>query len=374
MRALIATLGSCLALLLAVDAGVPLVLRSESFENVAIRDQRDDFGGFFARQIREVAAAWGVGLSRRHRAWDALPALKSPDELRVFLFGNSIALFAIEPHALERRLAEEFPTRDVSVTSLAFAATGTPEAGFLVDAALRKQADVIVLTPSLSGLWESEGKRAPRLRERFDPDAAQGASPSEWLRGLARRHWALYRERFELRDFALGSLPAGFGGGSDRALAEAVEAISAAAGSGDVARLIDTYRQHAAMHLAEGAVLSRRIGPDSPAYAWVDRVGARVQGSAALGLAVFMPVNPVFRAARPVPGYEAYHLDPVYVRETARRVLERYAAAGLSAVDRTDALPAEAFFDPVHANSRGMRAFTRELAELLAQTIRHDRP
>ena len=44
-------------------------------------------------------------VSRAHRSLQSIPDAKAPDELRVFLIGNSSALFSIIPHLVEERIA-----------------------------------------------------------------------------------------------------------------------------------------------------------------------------------------------------------------------------------------------------------------------------
>jgi hypothetical protein len=95
-----------------------------------------------------------------------------------------------------------------------------------------------------------------------------------------------------------------------------------------------------------------------------------VRTARAVGVAIFLPVNPLFRDAQATAAVPRYRLDDGNIRDLVSRTLEIYHAAGFVTADRVDAVPATGFFDLVHMNGAGMRAFSDEAATIIATAVR----
>ena len=368
---LLVTLLVTLVLVVCLDQVVPRLLTRERMTEMAVADGAAVFGQFVRLQLQELRDDVNVSVARIHTRWAALPDTVAADELRVALIGNSTALFAVVPGVLEERFATALPGCRVSVLPLLFPAVTVADEGLLVDAALAKHAAMVVVFPNLKGLVEGESPIAARLQALFGhdlDDAGVGAAMRGWL----DRHWETFRQRHALRQLAVRTVwpPARSAAGETDAVAAALRDIAGAAGRGDMDEILATYRRHRMRTFVGTPVFQRRLSPESPVFGTVAAIASTIGASDALGVAVFLPVNPVFRDPRVTDGFPRYHLDDAYTRALAARVLETYASAGLETADRLDALPAQAFIDLVHVNGDGTRAFTDDVAGLLLEVWR----
>lgn len=374
MRRLLLALVGAVALVLALDRGVPLVLSDSAAAERAASEQHEAVASIVYRRLSDLRVGMGATISRAQREWEAIPTRKAPDELRVFIIGNSTALFSILPQVVERRLRAAFPERDVSVHSLMIPGVMIGGEALLARAALAKRADVVVLTPNTKELGEEFGDQTrTTLEQAFALDTAVTASgPAERLRAFLRRHWRLYRYRDELREIALRRVARRRGGVDEetQAITVGVRAIAEAAARGDMHVLVDAYRTHRMGTLIDAVAKRPHVPDDSPLFDAMRAMAREITQAGALGIGIFLPMNPIFHAARTAAEYRYYYVDDAYLRALAARTLGIYRDAGFVTANRIDALPAPAFIDLSHANADGLRAFSDEAARTIEIAIR----
>jgi hypothetical protein len=376
MARLLTMLAVVVALLAALDR-FAASFAPPSIEMVAINVERQEqYRHAIALQFDELRADVDRLVTATHVRWDALPDSKGPRELRIVLVGNSSAMFALAPSALQDGLGAAFPGRDVTVTPLFLPGARVLDEEVLVRAALTKHADVIVVTPSLKGLVAGPSPLSGRIRKLFGERALprRQTDPSAIVDDLLERHWRLYRDRGLLRTRLVDALARRFVWRVDadrsRDVDAAFAAISASAARSDVRDLVETYRSYGMGGLLAGPIFRDRLQPRSPVFAAVTRLATNVRTGGVLGIAIFMPVHPLFRDAAATAGFPDLQLDDAYVKPLATRVLGIYAAAGFTTFDRVDALPAAAFIDLIHVNADGMQSFSREIAVTLIDALR----
>lgn len=376
MARLLAALTAVVLILVAVDRVIPLLLTAETATGRLIAEQEDAYSRIVNRQILELRANTESLFARAHRQWESIPTVKRADELRVFLIGNSAGMFSIVPRTVEAALAEAYPGRDVSVHSLMLPAVTVGAETTLIKAAIAKQADVIVVTPNLKGLVTESISGVTELAELwFGAGNAQAVSPNsaDVVRSFLHRHWATYRARYEIRAVLLQAASQWTGlltnANETTAVSEAIAAISRAADSGDLRSLTAAYRQHHMGMLIGSPVFRRRLPLTSPVFETTARNARLVRESGAMGVAVFLPVNPIFRDASATKDFPKLQVDDAYVRQLGDRTLRIYRQAAFAAVNDVDALPASAFIDLVHVNAQGTRTFSRRLAAVIGRAV-----
>jgi hypothetical protein len=354
---------------LAVDAARRSVdRRVETFRHVVFRN------------MEETQRSVNAAISRAYRRLEALPDEKEPLELRVVLIGNSAGLFAIAPAEVERRLAAAYPTRRVRLSALLIPDIGVRDERLLVRAALAKSPDLIVLLPNLKGLILGRQVRMRFVRELFGAaeDLPPLERPGEGLRRLLVRHWQLFRARDELRALAVGAvadrLPGDARSAERRAIQAAFAEIEDAASRRDVAGLLAAYRAHGLERFIPEAMPSKPVPRDAPIFRVMGRTAGDVQAAGVRGIAIFLPVNPLFRDPEATRGSEAVRVDDDTLRRISAITLTLYARAGFATADLLDALPPTSFIDLVHANAEGMRSFTEKVATLAIQTLQLEPP
>jgi len=365
-----------LVILTSLDPLVSRLMYSEFATNRRIEDTESDLAPFMLNRFREMLAAIGASDARTYEGWAAIPDVRGPTELRVFVIGNSAAIFSIAPTQVERRLAEAFPDREVSVTPLAFPATGVGEERTLARAALAKHADVVVFTPSLAGIGERDPQRVLRIRDLFALVGEGDAERSliDRLRSVRYRHWLLYRSRDRLRELALNlatsAVPAWGSASRDLEVTRAaLAAIAVVSRLGDGRLLVETYAARGLDGLIGTPVFHRRIPSDSPIFDQMRRNAREVTEAGALGVALFLPANPIFRNASVMGELPEYLVDDTYVRALAERTLGVYRDAGFYTADGLDALPPWAFLDLTHGNAEGIATFSEEAASIVIDAI-----
>jgi hypothetical protein len=378
MSRLVLVVAGVLAILVALDRAVPRLLRGERALDAVAAEGEDTYR---RRTLAQFQALRGMGeaqLARIRRRWEALPEEKAPDELRIFIIGNSAAIFSIVPALVERRVAEALPDRRVSVVPLLFPQIKIQDELILVRAAIARHADVVVLTPNLAGMRTGPSHFREHIAENYGSPGTDGArGPAAAVRLFLLRHWRLYADRDDLRQLTLGVLAhAGaleaLSGAATRAVDGAFETISAAAARGDFAAIVATFRAHRMQALMAPA-LFRPEPPTSPVFATARTIAAEVRAAGVLGIAIFLPVNPIFRDPRAAAGFERYRLDDAPVRRLVAHTLGIYRAAGFVTADRLDALPAADFFDLLHANGEGLRVNTDAVAAIVASAVERKR-
>lgn len=381
MRRLLGTLLLAAALLHGLDRLVAHVVTPTAERHAVDRERHEQFRHVIAQQFDALRADVGRLLAEQYARWDALPDRKRPRELRVVILGNSTAMFALAPTVVAERLATDFPERDVTVTPLFLPGAQVLDEEMLVRAAVAKHADVIVTTPNLSDLVPGRGSVSDWVGTRFrdDPDWWWYWRPTDALDVFLERHWLLYRERALLRTRIVHALEHPLPGPtatdeSRRAISDTFAAVAEAGARGDAHGLVAAYHAHGMGWFLGGPIAGRRLPPASPVYDAVTTIATTAQRSGATGVAIFMPVHPLFRDANAMRDFPNLLLDDAYVHAVADRALGIYRAAGFATFDRVDALPASAFIDYVHVNATGMEMFSRETADMLAGAIRRAHP
>ena len=371
---LVGSVASVVALLAVFDLAVPRLLDYDASVRAVDAARTDTFRRVVHRNLEDASANVNASISRIWRRWRALPNRKPPNELRVFLIGNSVALFAIVPQQVERRLAEAFPERSVLVFPLFIPDIGISDERVLVRAAIAKQADVIVLTPNLKGMIAGHEERVRTVRETFAPRGGI-PSPADLLREGLRRHWRAWAAREELRLIALRTLeeraPWLLGRAGEReAIETAFEAIAEQARRGDVGALIRTYHEHALWRFVPDPIEARPVPRRSPLFRMIAETAGRVRASGAVGIAIFLPVNPLYRNPVATARHPEVRVDDAYVRGIATHTLRIYRRSGFATANRLDALPPEDFIDLVHPNAVGMRRFSDDATETVVEALR----
>ncbi|MGH0030141.1 MAG: hypothetical protein ACQGVC_10150 [Myxococcota bacterium] len=370
------------ALLAALDLAVPRWLASEARGHDA-SGRVDTFANVVFRSFEQANRSVNAGVTRAHREFAALPDAKPEGEIRAFVIGNSAALFAIAPEALEERLSRAYPQRSVRLVPLLVPDAGVIDENLLVRAALSKQADLVLLTPNLKGLMLGREVRMRFLRDLFGgetgPDEAGEAEswrtrPGDALRRFLLRHWQTYRARDELRERLLDRLEAVLPGpdrAQERARIEAAFAeIERAARRRDVGALLDVYHRNGMDAFVPAGLPAGDVPRGAPVFRTMRRTAEEVRRAGAMGVAIFLPVNPLYRDRAATRDHPEVRVHDATLRRIARVSLELYQRAGFATADRLDALPPEAFIDLVHANASGMRQFTETAARVLIRALR----
>jgi hypothetical protein len=376
MARLALVLAAAVALLLAFDACIPRILGG-SVAGEIINARRDDHFRHLVRlRFEELRVGTSAFVSRIHRGWSAIPDQKRPEELRIFLIGNSTVLFAVVPQLIEEQIAADHPDRDVSVMLLGFPTIRVPDEQVLVRAAIAKQADVIVICANAPGLVDRRVPQSDHIRELFggQADRSRSLRPAVLLDHFFLRHWNLYRSREELRNLIVRQLTSRgpFAGARAReveALQASFRAIADAADTGDMDRLVATYEQHQMLGLVTNEAFGVRLSRTAPGFSIVERTAAEVRESGAVGVAIFVPMNPIFRDAEATRGHEELYIDDAYLRDLADHTLELYRKAGFVTANRIDLLKPSAFIDPVHVNAEGMRIVTDDVAAIVRANL-----
>jgi hypothetical protein len=375
MRRLLLALVGAVALVLALDRAVPVVLSDSAAAERAASEQHEAVASIVYRRLSNLRVGKGATISRAQREWEAIPTRKAPGELRVFIIGNSTAQFSILPPVVERRLRAAFPEREVSVHSLMIPGVAIADEALLARAALAKRADVVVLTPNTKELNELVSDQAHAALEQafaLDTSVTVSSGPAERIRAFLRRHWRLYRYRDELREIALRRVAPERGDVDEetQAIAVGVRAIAEAAAEGDMHVLVDAYRTHRMGALIDAVAKRPHVPEDSPLFGAMRAMATEITQAGALGIGIFLPMNPIFHAARTAAEYPYYYVDDAYLRALAARTLGIYRDAGFVTANRIDALPAPAFIDLSHANADGLRAFSDEAARTIEIAMR----
>ncbi len=374
MRRLLSVLALVLLLLAALDLLVAPLLEREAAGR-RDRERVDVFANVVFRSFEEANRSVNASISRAHRLFAALPEEKAEDEIRVFAIGNSAALFAVAPEEIRRRLQRAYPDHRVTLIPFLIPDIGVVDERRLVLAALTKQADLLLLMPNLKGMIVGRDVRMRFLRDLFGepPESRSLEWPGDVLRRSLVRHWQTFRSRDELRQLVLArARPAALDAraAERHAMEEAFEEISGAAGRGDVASLLRIYRERGMQRFVPGGLAPNFVPTEGAVFRNIRATARQVRAAGALGVAIFLPVNPLFRdpvATRDHPEVRVH--DPT-LRELARLTLEAYQRAGFATANRLDALPPTAFIDLVHANASGMRIFTERAANLTIRALR----
>lgn len=381
MTRLLSTLVAVLGLLALLDR-VVASLGSSAADMAAIDfERREQFRLAIAEQFEELRVGVGRLTAATHARWEAVPTEKSPRELRIVLIGNSSGMFALVPSLLQARLATAWPNRDVRVIPLFLPGVRLLDEEILLRAALAKHADVVVLTPNLKDLIAAPSDLGGSVRKLFAPARGREAGPtvSDAVDQFLQRHWKLYRDRELLRMRILGAAARLLAPGTEVKSAghdpdAAFSAIASAAARGNVGALLEAYRDANLGAFVRGEVYRERLHPRSTVFDLLARMATTVRQANAVGVAVFMPVHPLFRNAAATDGFPEVSVDDAYVRALAARVLGIFQAAGFRTVNQLDALPASAFIDLIHVNAEGMERFTRETADALVAAFGADGP
>lgn len=364
MVRLAATLGISLTLLIAVDQMVPFVIEGDDSARRMGTRRAEAFVGLAAQHAEALRRDLRIRLLRVHDLWESLPSVKARGEMRVFVIGNSAAIFSVIPEIVQARIAVANPDRAVTVVPLLVEGLLVEGERILVQAALAKGADVIVMTPNLKGLRPGG---AGRLRQLFrsSPPESFVERTLDMLRSFLRSHWNLYRYRFEVRAWFGHALLSRQVGIVD--MNQAFEQIAEAAGQGDLTRVLRIYRDHRLGGLAGGT--RRELPPDSPVFATVRATAREVGAASAVSVAIFLPVNPLFRDVEATRSRPRLRQDDEYTRELAARVLGIYEQQGVATFEALDVLPASAFVDLVHVNDSGSKIFSEWISEILVDEI-----
>jgi len=363
MRSLLLSLLGALALLVALDLGVRRGLDPVLADRDVGLQREEIFERIIAGHFEALQRDTSVQLRRTSERWRALPMPKPVDELRIVLIGNSAALFSLVPEVIEERLEQAFPERKVRVLPLFVPGVMSAQEEILVQAALERDPDLIVLTPNLKGLRSSSLPIEDELRMAFSDESV--ADPR---RALARS-WRLYEARDEIRGLLLEPLSAWLVGPRASSLSQDFARIAEAAESGDFERLGFAYLRARLARLLDGPIFQHRVAPQSPIFGSIERMAEAIGSSDSQGLAVFMPINPFFRDPQRTPPTSKFWIDDRYVEGLATRVLAIFAKQGLATARCEDALPASGFIDLVHANGSGAAAFSEDFAALLIETL-----
>lgn len=304
---------------------------------------------------------------RMTRRYDALPEPKSAAELRVFVVGNSTALFQMEPAVIQAELARALPGRELRVVPLLLPMLQTADELLLVRAALAKQADVVVVTPAVRGLMVGDSFLSPLLRDHFEA-AVQPRPRLTALPGRLADRLALVRHGGELRAVVVRRFTQRLHRGSRAArrlrLDEDLAAVAQAARTGDPAALEAAYESRGL-----GALLRRTSSLDllpaqSAVWPMLGEMARAVSAHGAHGVAIFMPANPLLRGTEPT--LKPWQLDDAWAREVARRALLPFSEAGWDVFNALDALPAEAFIDLVHVRDR---EYAKDMSQRTARLV-----
>ena len=369
MLRLLTTLVLVVAGLAALDPLLSGWLETESAAGA--QDRRvETFRHVVFRNFEQTQQSVDAAISRSHRRLAALPDEPEPLEVRLFVIGNSAGLFAIAPDELERQLARAYPTRRIRVLPLLIPDIGVRDERVLVRAALAKGADLVLLLPNLKGLILGHEVRMRFVRELFgdEQDLPPLERPGGALRRWLVRHWQTFRVRDELRARAVRAvdewLPGDPRSAERRAIELAFAEIEGAAGRGDVGGLLAGYRKHGLGRFVPDALPRKAIPHDAPIFRVMRRTAEDVRAAGVRGVAIFLPVNPLFRDPLATRGFESVRVDDPTLRTLSRLSLAIYARAGFATVDLLDALPATSFIDLVHANADGMRRLTARVAAI----------
>ena len=345
MLRLLTTLVLVVAGLAALDPLLSGWLETESAAGA--QDRRvETFRHVVFRNFEQTQQSVDAAISRSHRRLAALPDEPEPLEVRLFVIGNSAGLFAIAPDELERQLARAYPTRRIRVLPLLIPDIGVRDERVLVRAALAKGADLVLLLPNLKGLILGHEVRMRFVRELFgdEQDLPPLERPGGALRRWLVRHWQTFRVRDELRARAVravdGWLPGDPRSAERRAIELAFAEIEGAAGRGDVGGLLAGYRKHGLGRFVPDALPRKAIPHDAPIFRVMRRTAEDVRAAGVRGVAIFLPVNPLFRDPLATRGFESVRVDDPTLRTLSRLSLAIYARAGFATVDLLDALPA----------------------------------
>jgi hypothetical protein len=376
MLRLLAILATVVAALAAVDPLIAGWLAAASADRTQ-RQRVETFRHVVYRNFEQTQQSVEAAISRSYRELASLPDEKSRLEVRVFAIGNSAGLFALAPGELERRLARAYPTREVRVLPLLIPDIGVRDERVLVRAALAKGADLVLLLPNLKGLILGHEVRMRTVRELFGAPEELPAleRPGAGLRRWLVRHWATFRTRDELRGLLVAAVEARLPGDPRSAERDAVERafaeVAGAAGRRDVAGLLQAYARHGLHRFVPEAMPRREIPADAPVFRVMQRTAQGVRAAGARGVAVFLPVNPLFRDPEATRAFPGVRIHDATLRRLARRSLAVYRRAGFVTADLLDALPPEAFIDLVHANAEGMERFTERVATIAIGALQH---
>ena len=365
MKRLVVTLASFVLVLVVADQLVSVVLPSEgaSFS----RQRQESFSQAAAQHFDDVRRDVRARLSELQLEWELLPDEKPPGQIRIFLIGNSSALFAIQPGPLQTQLAELLPGRDVVVVPWFIEGLRIGDEPALVDAALEKDPDLIVLTPNPKSLT---GGRSVHLGGFFGVASADGpvSEVLDGIRAFLRRHWTLYRERFALQRWVEQSVTT-----DDQGIASiqrAFDDIAEAAQERGLGGVLETYDRHGLSAFGRAPVLTRQLEKTSAILFAVRRLAKQIGESSARGVAIFMPLNPLFRVPDPAHPHPPPPMDNAYVRWLSKRVLRVFSTHRVKTFDELDAVPATGFVDLIHMNDAGAKAFTKRVAERLILPLR----
>lgn len=365
MSRLVVTLASFVLVLVAIDQLVSILLSSEGASFSWQRQQ--SYGRAAASHFDDVQRDARARISGFQSEWELLPAEKPPGQVRIFIIGNSSALFAIQPGPLRRKLSELLPGRDVVLMPWFIEGLRIGDEPALVRAALEKQPDMIVLTPNPKSLT---GGRSTHLRGFFGVPSADGRMSEvlDGIRAFLRRHWTLYRERFALQRWVEQRVMK-----DDEGLASvqhAFDDIAEAAQESGLGGVLEAYGRHGLRSFSRARVLTRKLPTNSAVFLDVRRLAKEVGESSARGVAIFMPLNPLFRIPDPAHPDPPPLMDDAYARWLAKRVLRVFSTHRVKTFDELDAVPATGFVDLIHMNDAGAEAFTKRVAELLILPLR----
>jgi hypothetical protein len=374
MLRLLATFALVVAGLAVLDPWVASWLAAEAAGRAQER-RVETFRHVLFRNFEQTQQSVEAAISRSHRDLEALPDEKPRLELRVFAIGNSAGLFALATGELERRLAQAYPTRRVRVVPLLIPDIGVRDERVLVRAALAKSPDLVLLLPNMKGLILGHEVRMRFVRELFGApaDLPPLERPGAVLRRWLVKHWRTFRARDELRGLFVRAVDDRLPGGPRSAERAAVEVafadVARAADRRDVGALLDAYARHGLDRFIPDALPRKPVPRDAPIFRVMQRTAESVRAAGVRGLAVFVPVNPLFRDPAATRDFEDVRIHDATLRIIARRSLALYARAGFATANLLDALPPSAFIDLVHANAEGMQRFTARVADLTIATL-----
>lgn len=365
MRRLLLTLATCVAVLAMVDQWV---VRWASSVQSAFSQREEAIGNLAAHRLTQIRRDQRRRVAEVLHQWESLPSDKPPRELRIALIGNSSALFALQVDQIQDRLQESHPDRDVVVLPLIIEGMRVAEERTLVEAALAKSPDLVVLTPNPKSLVHGSSGALDGWFDASHPD-----QPVEQVlaaaRAFLRRHWLLYRERFALREWLLTGPTTEEVQGMARALAD----ISSSAETSGYAGVLAAYRRHDLQALVVGVrTKMQRQKKSRRILRVVENVAKRVEASGARGVAIYMPLNPLFRIPAGKGRGPELPVENAHVKILGFRVLSKFAGHGFATYDALDALPGSSFIDLIHVNEEGSRAFSALVADYLIQALEMD--
>ena len=369
MRELLLTVAITLAGLVAIDLALsywtaPLTGEQE------IDIERDEAFDIIARnQVTLLGSAGRDRFDEVVEGWQNLASEKRDGEFRVFLVGNSAAIFALVPERIKRVLTQALPERRPVVIPLLLPGIKVLDEAVLIEAALARGADVVVLTPNLKGLQPGPSPSSAEIQQHFDAEQV-GSLRERSLADRFRDHWLLYRERERIRARIRSVIPTQLGGRGLHDQGRALDEIADAAAGGDVELLLDVYAKHDMGVLLMGAALLIRKPKDASVFDTVRKNAEMLERSDAIAVAIYMPMNPLLRNSVAMREHPGICVDDTYVRWLGEKVMASYSDHGFHIADRLDALPAEAFVDAVHVNGRGSRIFSDEAAAIIAEAVR----